>query len=670
MAAVARAKAAQVTWARTSFSQRRQLLRILSRCTLAHAEDICRVSARDSGKTTTDAAFGEVLVTLEKLSWLCAEGEQALKPEYRSAGRMLFYKRARVEYHPRGVVGAIVPWNYPFHNLLNPISAAVFSGNAIVIKVSEHAAWSARFYERMIKACLDAAGAPADLVQLIQGYGSTGAALTREVSLMTFVGSTAVGKKVMEGASKTLTPVVLELGGKDPFVLLPGTRLESIVHVAARAGWGAGGQEYIGAERFFVHSTQVDTFCARMAEIASSMRQGPPLNVYGHTGVDIGALCLPGEAVRIKALVDDAVNHGAQVLCGGFIPSTAPAGGEEGQFFPPTLVRVPDLKKNTRAATMNLLQQEVFGPLITVIPYSSEEELISLVNGCPFALGSSVFGPSDAEVNRVGAHLKAGMLACNDFATCYMCQSLPMGGLKDSGFGKFAGVEGLRGLCVTKAVVEDIVPFIRTDLPPPLRYPLANAAFPFVRGLMHFFYGHSLASKLGGVAALIRCALFPNALPAALNVPRVIRSFNAARLAGDIEGSASCCTDDVVLESPNECYYGLGDMRTKVFHKAAPEPVAVLAAMHPDDPDAFCAAEVSPGGGRVQNLQVLPGLRGASRREACQDPTRHLPPPEPAQTTARPTWEGAEDLQDQDVDCLNLVRCMGEVKRAGVFLDW
>ena len=127
---------------------------------------------------------------------------------------------------------------------------------------------------------------------------------------------------------------------------------------------------------------------------------------------------------------------------------------------------------------MRLLQQEVFGPLITIVPYSTEGELLSLVNGCAFALGSSVFGPSDAEVRRVGKQISAGMLACNDFATCYMCQSLPMGGLKDSGFGKFAGVEGLRGLCLTKAVVEDIVPFIRTDLPPPLRYPLSGAAFP------------------------------------------------------------------------------------------------------------------------------------------------------------------------------------------------
>ena len=481
-ACVARASEAQRVWAGSSFSERRRLMRILSRCTLEHAEDICRISARDSGKTTTDAAFGEVLVTLEKLSWLCAEGEQALRPEARSAGRMLFYKRARVEWHPRGVVGAIVPWNYPFHNVLNPISAALFSGNAIVVKVSEHAAWSSRFYGRLIRACLAAAGAPVDLVQLVTGFGETGAALTREVALMTFVGSTRVGKMVMAEASKSLTPVVLELGGKDPFVLLPGTNVGALVDTAARAGWGAGGQNCIGAERFFVHSSLVGEFVERLATIAKAMRQGPPLNNHGNTGVDIGALCLPGESERIQGLVEDARKYGATVVAGG-VPA-APTAGEGGQFFAPTLVLVPDPSANPSVARMRLLQEEVFGPLITVIPFEDEASLVALVNGCPFALGSSVFAPSDASAVRVGRKMDAGMLACNDFATCYMCQSLPMGGLKDSGFGKFAGVEGLRGLCVAKVAHHDRTPRapVGPRAAPPTRPQLTQSASPYLAG--------------------------------------------------------------------------------------------------------------------------------------------------------------------------------------------
>jgi acyl-CoA reductase-like NAD-dependent aldehyde dehydrogenase len=148
------------------------------------------VAVRDSGKTLLDALIGEVLVTCEKLAWLASQGEQYLVPEYRDTGRMMFLKKVHVEYIPLGVIGAIVPWNYPFHNVFNPVSAALFSGNAIVIKVSEYASWSIGYYKRIIDACLDAVGAPRDLVQFVVGYGATGSALvTSGVDKVIFVGS-------------------------------------------------------------------------------------------------------------------------------------------------------------------------------------------------------------------------------------------------------------------------------------------------------------------------------------------------------------------------------------------------------------------------------------------------------------------------------------------------
>ena len=171
-----------------------------------------------------------------------------------------------------------------------------------------------------------------------------------------------------------------------------------------------------------------------------------------------------------------------------------------------------------------------------------------------------------------------------------------MGGLKDSGFGKFAGIEGLRGLCVAKAVVEDIVPFVRTTLPPPLRYPLSNAALPFVMGLMRFFYGHSLLSKVTGVLALITASIAPNAAPtkkAALPVlPSVLSTFLASRVAGDAGASAACCTDDLVFETSNEVIEGLETMRTNVFTNAAPTPAKVLSPMQLDGKGGGAGVEV------------------------------------------------------------------------------
>ncbi|EPS63685.1 hypothetical protein M569_11099, partial [Genlisea aurea] len=177
------------------------------------------VSSRDTGKTMVDASLGEIMTTCEKITWLISEGEKWLKPEYRSCGRSMLHKTARVEFHPLGVIGAIVSWNYPFHNIFNPMLAAVFSGNGIVIKVSENASWSGCFYVQIIHAALSAVGAPENLVEVITGFAETGEALVSSVDKVIFVGSPSVGKMIMRNAADTLAPVTLELGGKDAFIV-------------------------------------------------------------------------------------------------------------------------------------------------------------------------------------------------------------------------------------------------------------------------------------------------------------------------------------------------------------------------------------------------------------------------------------------------------------------
>jgi len=190
-----------------------------------------------------DAAFAEVLCTCEKIWWLLREGETYLKPEYRTSGIMMFYKAPRVEYIPVGVVGAIVPWNYPFHNILNPITTAIMTGNAIVVKVSEHASWSVKYYSRVIQAALKAGGAPEELVRFVTGYSEAGHALvSSKLGKIIFVGSTGVGRAVMRTAAERLTPVVLELGGKDALVVCEDADLNqvfvifSILEMSERVG--------------------------------------------------------------------------------------------------------------------------------------------------------------------------------------------------------------------------------------------------------------------------------------------------------------------------------------------------------------------------------------------------------------------------------------------------
>jgi acyl-CoA reductase-like NAD-dependent aldehyde dehydrogenase len=434
---VARARVAAAEWRHSTFAQRRRLLAILLKYTVENQREICRISALDSGKPMVDAAFGELIVTCEKIHWLLAEGERWLAPEARSPGRMMFYKRARVEYVPLGVVGAIVPFNYPFHNIFNPLTAALFAGNALVVKVSEHASWSALHYRQAVDAALAAAGAPAGLVQVVTGYGEAGQALVSSgVDKLIFVGSTGVGRHVMAAAAATLTPVVLELGGKDAFVVCEDADLGAVVPTALRGAFQACGQNCTGAERFVVQRAVAPAFVAACAAAVGRIRAGP---ASGEAPVDYGALCLPGLADKVQALVDDAVARGATLVAGG----RAPPASAPGQFYPPTI-----LTGVTRE--MRVWREEVFGPVMAVAEFDTDDQAVAMANDCAFGLGSSVFSRSPRRARAIAARLEAGMTSINDFAATYMAQSLPFGGVKESGFDRFAGVEGLRGMCLPK----------------------------------------------------------------------------------------------------------------------------------------------------------------------------------------------------------------------------
>jgi acyl-CoA reductase-like NAD-dependent aldehyde dehydrogenase len=495
-AAVARARAAALRWRASTFAQRRRLMRVLLRYVVEHQEEICRVSAADSGKPLVDAAFGELIVTCEKLAWLASAGEGVLKPEARAAGRMQFYKRARVEWEPLGVVGAIVPFNYPFHNLLNPISAAIFAGNACVVKASEHASWSARVYAGALDAALRAAGAPAGLVQVVTGGGEAGRALVAAgVDKLIFVGSTGVGRAVMRAAADTLTPVVLELGGKDAFVLLEDADLGAAVPTALRGAFQACGHNCLGAERFLVHERLAPEFIRQAAAAVGAMRQGAASDdPVGN--LDQGAIALPGLEVRLQELVDDAVARGATLVAGGAAPPPAPGGG---RFYPPTILA-------NVTSDMRVWKEEVFGPIMTVATFKTDDEAAALANDCAFGLGLSVWSRSTGRALALGRRVRSGMLTVNDFAATYMAQSLPFGGVKESGFDRFAGVEGLRGMALPRAVALDRWPF-STAIPPLLRYPVQPAAFGFVTSLVWMFYAPTWGGVVKGLGGVIGAVL-------------------------------------------------------------------------------------------------------------------------------------------------------------------
>jgi len=493
---VLKAKEAQVEWAKTSFCERKRVLLTLQKYIIDHQDDICRVAARDSGKPKVDALLGEVITTCEKIRTIIAHGEKWLKRDYRSPGPAMMYKNAYVEYHPLGVLGVIAPWNYPFHNLYNHIISGIFAGNAVVCKVSELTSWSTGYYGRIIREVLVATGHNPNLVQIITGFAETGVALVKspDVDKIIFTGSPQVGKLVMRGCSESLKPVVLELGGKDPMVLCDDCDVDQVIPMVLRGVYQNAGQNCCGAERLIVYEKIYDEFIDKIVPKVKALRQGLPLAA----GTDVGAMVMPRQLEIIQELVDDAVSKGAKLLCGG--KRNASLG--QGLFYEPTILA--DLN-----STMRITQEEVFGPVLCIIkvPNNDESACLEIVNCCDYGLGSSVFSKCQTRATRIGEKIRAGMTTINDFGVNYLIQSLPFGGVKHSGFDRFAGPEGLRACCLMKSVVVDKFSFMRTTIPKVLQYPIAPQGFNFGKGMVQTLYGLTIKEKLFGVISLARAAL-------------------------------------------------------------------------------------------------------------------------------------------------------------------
>jgi len=298
---------------------------------------------------------------------------------------------------------------------------------------------------------------------------------------------------VMKKAAETLTPVCLELGGKDAAVICDDCDFEQVVQIAMRGTFQNCGQNCIGLERLVVHAGIYDKFVARVEKEVNLLTQGPPMD----GDFDCGAMTMGvQEIARIKVLVDKAVEQGARLLAGG-------SRNEElmdGSFMRPTLL--VDVTKE-----MDIARNEVFGPVMTVMKAADDADAVAIVNSTRYGLGSSVFSLDYGRAGKIARALRTGMTNLNDFGINYLCQALPFGGVMDSGFDRFAGVEGLRGCCNMRAVTSDKVTGVRTSIPPPLQYPIKKSGFTFVSGLIDMFYAPGIWTKLGGIKKLITAGL-------------------------------------------------------------------------------------------------------------------------------------------------------------------
>jgi acyl-CoA reductase-like NAD-dependent aldehyde dehydrogenase len=400
----------------------------------------------------------------------------------------LRYKRGRVVHEPLGVVAVISPWNLPYAIPFTQAAAAVAAGNGVVVKPSELAPLSGALVEELFAA----AGAPPGLVRVVQGDGDVGAALVSApgVAKVCFTGSAAVGRRVAAAAADLLRPVALELGGKDAMLVLEDADLERSVEGALWGSFTNCGQICSGVERLYVAAPLYEPFVERLAERARALRIGRGDDL----GTDLGPLISEDARAKVEGLVADAVEHGAEALCGGRRPEV----GLPGWFYDPTV-----LAGGVRDRRIE--REEVFGPVVTVEPFVDDEDAVQLANDTSFGLGASVWSRDPTRARAVASRLEAGSVWTNDSAYSYALGGAPWGGVKGSGFGRSHGRLGLLELTQARFVDED-----RGRLRAGWWYPYDEAGVEGLRAAARTFYGGGAAAAWRGrrgLAALARRAL-------------------------------------------------------------------------------------------------------------------------------------------------------------------
>jgi acyl-CoA reductase-like NAD-dependent aldehyde dehydrogenase len=430
-ASVARARRAFRVWGALAPKQRRAHLLDFRRELVRRMDDIIDVVHRENGKPRVDAAT-ELMLVLGHLSHAANRAAALFKPRHAPAALFANYL-SQVSYHPYGVIGVIGPWNFPLHTPMGSISYALATGNTVVFKPSE----LTPLCGKILVECAQAAIPIPDVLQLVTGLGETGAALARaKVDKLAFTGSAATGRRVMTAAAENLTPVLLELGGKDPAIVAADADLERAARsVAYGAFWNAG-QACVGIERVFVVDSVHDAFVEKLVREARALKVGD--DDLAH----YGPMTMERQVSIVREHVKEALEQGARAVLGGLESF-------KGRFIEPIVL-------TEVTPRMKVMREESFGPVLPVMKVSSAEEAVRLANDSDYGLGSAVFAREGAQ--RIADAIDAGMTSINAVLAFAAMGPLPFGGRRESGFGRIHGDDGMREFVWAKSTTRELFP--------------------------------------------------------------------------------------------------------------------------------------------------------------------------------------------------------------------
>jgi succinate-semialdehyde dehydrogenase/glutarate-semialdehyde dehydrogenase len=470
--AVARARRAQEAWGALPVEERAARVLRFRDAIVDRSDEVIDLLVRECGKPRHEALLHEVMVVADLATYFARNAARVLAPQQLSL-HLMKHRRSYLYRVPRGVVGVISPWNYPFQLPLRDVITAVLAGNAAVLKPSEVTPLVAL----KAKEIWDGAGLPEDVFQVVPGYGPTGAALIDAgIQFVVLTGSVATGRKVAAACGERLIPCVMELGGKAPLIACSDAEIERTARAITFGGFSNAGQVCISVERVYAHRDVHDRLVDRVVELTKELRQGDPAKDF----VDVGAIIFAPQIEIAEKHVADAVQKGAEVRTGG---KRVPG---RGQFFEPTVIAKCD-------HTMSVMREEIFGPIVPFMKVASEEEAVRLANESHLGLNAYVFSADREHGVRLAERIEAGSVLVNDVLSNGGTVEAPFGGIKQSGFGRALGDDALREMCDVRHVSVDRVPMEKD----PFGFPYTEKSYAwFKKGLRVLFGGGSVVKKL------------------------------------------------------------------------------------------------------------------------------------------------------------------------------
>lgn len=471
-ATVARVRANQAEWEALGIPGRRKALGLLRDWLIDNAEAVTDSMQAETGKVRADAS-NEGFYVADQINFYGSRagrwiGEEKVRPH----SLVTFSRKLRVRYTPYPVVGLISPWNFPLILSLGDAIPALMAGASVVMKPSE---FTPLTLGMIVEAWREEIGGP-DVMAVVNGTAETATALIDEADFVGFTGSDRTGRLVMKRAADTLTPVSLELGGKDPMIVLDGADLDRAAEAAAWGGMMNSGQICMSVERIYVEGPAYEPFVEKLVEKVSELEQGPDGPEYGS---DVGAMTSPNQTGIVEGQVDDAVREGANALTGGSRREG------EGDYYEPTVLVDVD-------HSMRVMRDETFGPVVGVMPVVDENEAVRLANDTRYGLSATVFGPR-RRAEAVARRIECGAVNVNDVLFNALTPGVPMGGWKESGIGWRNGGAGIRKYCRSEAIVTARFP----NLPEPFWFPYTTERRSVITRITRLVTARGIRDRLG-----------------------------------------------------------------------------------------------------------------------------------------------------------------------------